>query len=215
MFSEHDTHLEVVRIALRIQDAHDEYEEAHSMQGSDREINSALYAATNKLAKLLHQMNRIQPENPGLARMLEDFGHAEKGTFMGHGDDWDGGECMRRNHRYAHHHPPESDHGYEEYDDGQGDWNADGYDDGTLGNGEYEGGDGAGQDNGGEGYDYSNGYEGEGNGEGYYASETEGHRGIGEAQYDQGYGQGYDQGHGQDQYQPDQGYYSHHDNTYG
>ena len=33
MFSEHDTHLEAVRIALRIQDAHDEYEQAHSMQG--------------------------------------------------------------------------------------------------------------------------------------------------------------------------------------
>lgn len=33
MFSETDNHLEVVRIALRIQDAHDEYEQAHSMQG--------------------------------------------------------------------------------------------------------------------------------------------------------------------------------------
>ncbi len=33
MFSEHDINLEAVRIALRIQDAHDDYEQAHSMQG--------------------------------------------------------------------------------------------------------------------------------------------------------------------------------------
>jgi len=129
MFSEHDINLEAVRIALRIQDAHDEYEQAHSMQGSDREANSALYAATNQLARLLHQMHQVQPENPGLMRMLDDFGHAEKGTFMGHAEDWEGGECMRRMHRYAHYHPPpESDQGDEggcgedgnDDDDGEG-----------------------------------------------------------------------------------------------
>ena len=31
MFSEQDHHLEAVRIALRIQDAHEKYEQAHSM----------------------------------------------------------------------------------------------------------------------------------------------------------------------------------------
>ncbi|KIV83526.1 hypothetical protein PV11_05546 [Exophiala sideris] len=117
MFSELDTHLEVMRIALRIQAEHEEYERAQSMQGSVREINSALYVATNKLVKPLRQMNCIQSENPGLARMLKDFGRAEKGTFKSHGDDWDGGECIRRIHKYAHYNRAESD-GDVEKDDG-------------------------------------------------------------------------------------------------
>ena len=194
-------------------------EQSNLRAGSDREVNSALYAATNQLAKLIHQLHQLQPENPGVARMMEDFGHAEKGTFMGHGDDWQGEECIRQHHKYAHYHPPESEYGDDDHDDQQGDqdWYGNGYEDGG-----YENGDGGDQYDTGDGYDYSNGYGGEGHGDFGGGGEAQHDDGTGFS-HDQGYGQDYDQGHShaygqgqdQDQYQPDEGHYSQHDNMYG
>ncbi|KIW57563.1 hypothetical protein PV05_06104 [Exophiala xenobiotica] len=221
MFTEQDHALEAIRITGNIIEAHDEYEQAHSMQGSDREVNSALYAATNRLCRWLHALHQIQPENPGLMRMIEDFGLAEKGHFRGH-EDWDQGACKRRIHKYAHYFPAESDS--EDEGGGGGDDSRQGDEDRYAGydNDEYQNGNGNGDD-----YDYSQGFGDEGNDYGEWNGYGGGNgemngdmNGYGEegdlngaddfggsrgGHYDHGtdFGHSHGHGHGHDQYQLD------------
>ena len=45
MVSEQDIAVEAIRIAVKIKDAHDEYEQAHSMQGQCTSQSEAAYVA--------------------------------------------------------------------------------------------------------------------------------------------------------------------------